>query len=100
VAHTSETLTAPAALRREILAVRKAGCAVNRGELNTGVVGIAVPVRNKDGAVAAAVNANWISVHPIKNSEINRYLGPLREAAKQIEIRLSSGAVPVGWISR
>jgi IclR family pca regulon transcriptional regulator len=98
-AHTAETLTAAAALRREILAVRKAGYALNRGELNTGIVGIAVPVRGKDGSVAAVVNVNWISVHPIKNVEIKRYLGPLREASKQIELRLASGTVPTGWLS-
>jgi IclR family transcriptional regulator, pca regulon regulatory protein len=100
LAHTAETLTAPAALRREIAAARKDGYAVNRGELNPGIVGIAVPVRNKDGAVAAAVNANWISVQPVKSAEIKRCLGPLREAARQIEMRLSSGAVPIGWMSR
>ena len=82
MAHTAETLIAPVALRREILAVRKTGYAINRGELNTGIVGVAVPVRSKDGSVAAVVNVNWISVHPIKNAEIKRYLGPLREAAQ------------------
>ena len=50
--------------------------------------------------IAAVVNANWISVHGIKNTEIKRCLGPLHEAAKQIELRLASGAVPTGWISR
>jgi IclR family pca regulon transcriptional regulator len=99
VAHTAETLTAAATLRREIAAVRKAGYALNRGELNTGIVGIAVPVRNKDGSVAAVVNVNWISVRSIKDAEIKRHLGPLREAAKQIELRLASGTVPTGWIS-
>jgi IclR family transcriptional regulator, pca regulon regulatory protein len=99
-AHTPETLTSTAALRREIVEARKLGYAVNRGELNIGIVGLAVPVRGKDGSVAAVVNVNWISVHGIKNADIKRCLGPLREAAKQIEIRLSSGAVPTGWISR
>jgi IclR family transcriptional regulator, pca regulon regulatory protein len=99
-AHTPATLTSAAALRREIIAVRKDGYAINRGELNTGIVGVAVPVRNKHGSVAAVVNANWISVHGIRNAEIKRCLGPLRDAAEQIELRLSSGAVPTGWISR
>jgi IclR family transcriptional regulator, pca regulon regulatory protein len=97
-AHTAQTLTTPAALRREISQIRTSGYAINRGELTAGIVGIAVPVHNKHGATAAVVNVNWISVHPIKNAEIKRCLGPLREAAKQIEVRLSSGAVPTGWI--
>ena len=100
VAHTRETLTKPAALRRELAAIRKAGYAINRGERTPGVVGIAVPVRNRDGTVAAVVNVNWLSVQAVKPAEINRCLGPLREAAKQIELRLSSGAVPTGWIAR
>jgi IclR family transcriptional regulator, pca regulon regulatory protein len=97
IAHTAETLVKPAALRREIVEVRKAGYAINRGEFTSGIVGIAVPVRNKAGATAAVVNVNWISVHPIKPAEIKRCLGPLHEAAKQIEVRLASGAVPSGW---
>ena len=99
VAHTSETLMTAAALRREIAGIRNAGYAINRGELTPGIIGIAVPVRSKDGTVAAVVNANWISVQPVKNVDLKRCLGPLRETAKQIELRLSSGAVPTGWIS-
>jgi len=59
-----------------------------------------VPVRNKAGATTAVVNVNWISVHPIKPAEIKRCLGPLHEAAQQIEARLASGAVPSGWSQR
>jgi IclR family transcriptional regulator, pca regulon regulatory protein len=99
-AHTKETLTLAAELRREIAQVQEQGYALNRGELNAGIVGVAVPVRSKDGAVAGAVNANWISPQPIKSADIKRCLGPLHEAAKQIQMRLSSGAVPTGWISR
>ena len=97
-AHTAQTLTTPAALRREISQIRTSGYAINRGELTAGIVGIAVPVRNKHGVTAAVVNVNWISVHPVKTAEIKRCLRPLREAAKQIEVRLASGAVPTGWI--
>ena len=75
-AHTAQTLTTPAALRREISQIRTSGYAINRGELTAGIVGIAVPVRNKHGVTAAVVNVNWISVHPVKNAEIKRCLGP------------------------
>jgi len=98
-AHTPETLTTAAALRRELADIRKSGYGINRGELTPGIVGIAVPVRDKDGAVVATVNANWISVHPVKNADMKRCLDPLREAAKQIEMRLASGAAPTRWIS-
>jgi IclR family pca regulon transcriptional regulator len=99
VAHTPETLTTAAALRRELADIRKSGYGLNRGELTPGIVGIAVPVHDKDGAVVATVNANWISGHTVKNADLKRCLGPLREAAKQIEMRLASGAAPTRWIS-
>jgi IclR family transcriptional regulator, pca regulon regulatory protein len=99
-AYTAETLTGVADLRREILTARKSGYAVNRGELNTGIVGVAVPVHGKGGSVAAVVNVNWISVNGIKSAEIKRSLAPLHDAARQLELMLSSGAVPTGWLSR
>ena len=97
-AHTPETVTKPAALRREIAEVKRLGYALNRGEFNAGIIGVAIPVHTKNGAVAGAVNVNWISVHPMKPAEIKRCLGPLQQAAKQIEVRLSSGPVPHGWM--
>jgi IclR family transcriptional regulator, pca regulon regulatory protein len=100
VAHTSETLTSAVALRVETVAIRSNGYTVNRGELNPGIVGIAVPIRNRDHKVVAVVNANWVSVHSVRNADIKRCLGPLRDAASQIEMRLSSGAVPTPWIAQ
>ena len=70
------------------------------GDCDAGIVGVAIPVHNKEGAIAGAVNVNWISVQPIKSADIKRCLGPLHEAAKQIEVRLSSGPVPSGWMPR
>lgn len=99
IQHTEETLTSVAALRKEIAAIRLQEYALNRGELTPGIVGVAVPVRNKAGKVVAVVNVNWISVQPVKSAAVKRCLGPLRQAAKQIEFRLSSGAVPTPWIS-
>jgi IclR family pca regulon transcriptional regulator len=100
VQHTAQTLTKAAALRREIVEVRKSGYALNRGEFTTGVVGIGVPVRSRSGAIAAVVNANWISVQPLKGADVKRCLRPLHAAAKQIEMRLSSGDVLSSWSSQ
>jgi IclR family pca regulon transcriptional regulator len=99
-AFTKLTLTKPTALRRAVSDVHKLGYAINRGELNVGIVGVAVPVRSRTGTIVAAVNVSWISVNPLKTAEINRCLGPLREAAKQIETRLSTGPLPLMWSSR
>jgi IclR family pca regulon transcriptional regulator len=99
VEHTKETLTSVAALRKEIASIRSQGYALNRGELRPGIVGVAVPVRNKSEKIVAVVNANWISVQSVKPADVKRCLGPLREAAEQIELRLWSGTVPTPWIS-
>lgn len=98
--HTGLTLISAAALRRELQTIRRNGYGVNRGELTPGIVGIAVPVHDKSGKVVGVVNANWASVQPVRPVDIKRCLGPLREAAKQIELRLASGAVPTQWITR
>jgi IclR family pca regulon transcriptional regulator len=99
IQHTTETLTSVAALRKDIAAIRAQGYALNRGELTPGIVGVAVPVRGKAGKVVAVVNVNWISVQSVKPADVKRCLGPLRQAAKQIELRLASGTVPTRWIS-
>ena len=100
IEHTKETLTSVAALRKELAAIRMQGYGLNRGELIPGIVGVAVPVRNKASKVVAVVNTNWISVQPVKPADLKRCLAPLREAAKQIEFRLASGTVPTPWVSR
>ncbi len=99
-AHTALTLTSVWALRRELQTIRRSGYGLNRGELTPGIVGVAVPVHDKSGRTVAVVNVNWNSVQPVKNADIKRCLGPLRDAAKQVELRLASGAVPTQWITR
>ncbi len=55
--YTPRTIVAPAALRGEIAAVRRRGCALNLGEFSPDVGGVAAPVRNPQGEVVAAVTA-------------------------------------------
>jgi len=53
---TSRTLTRPAALKRELDAVRRKGYAVSAGELEPGFVAVGAPVRSADGEVVAAIS--------------------------------------------
>lgn len=52
-AWTSNTLTDPDALERDLEAVRRNGFAVAESELEDGLTGVAVPVRDGAGAIAA-----------------------------------------------
>jgi IclR family transcriptional regulator, KDG regulon repressor len=54
--HTLHTITNPETLRRELEVVRTQGYAVDDEELEAGVRAVSVPVRNRDGAVIAAMS--------------------------------------------
>lgn len=57
-AHTSNTVTDPAALLRELHAIRLRGYAVDNGEYETGVRCVAAPIRDHSGAVIAALSVS------------------------------------------
>ncbi len=52
---TSNTITSPRALRKELETVRRNGYSVNRGEWRESVCGVAAPIRDSSGEVVAAV---------------------------------------------
>ncbi len=62
---TARTITSPDVLRAELSRVRRQGYAVVDQELEEGLRSVAVPVRDRDGEVVAAVN---IAVHAGRNS--------------------------------
>lgn len=55
---TAHTLTDPTAIGAAIRQARRDGYAVNREELEEGVVGIAVPLRGRSGVAVASLNAS------------------------------------------
>ena len=56
--YTAATVTTGEGLGRELTAVRADGLAVTREELELGLVAVAAPVRNREGAVVAAISAS------------------------------------------
>lgn len=52
---TARTITDPVAIREELQRIRERGYAVNRGEWRGGAFGLAVPVRDAEGRVSAAI---------------------------------------------
>ena len=83
-AMTPATLTSAKALRAECERIAAAGHSCDREEFIAGLIAVAVPVRDGDGAVRAA-----IAVHaPVARMTLRRaltQLEPLREAARRME---------------
>ena len=83
--HTSRTVVSRRELLRRIKAAQASGFAVVDQELEEGLRSIAVPVRDRSGALVAAMNvsgqANRVSVDDMKRA----FLPVLRQAAAELE---------------
>ena len=53
--HTKYTITDPDRLKEELLIVKRDGIAINKEELELGMVGVAAPIKNAGGKVIAAI---------------------------------------------
>lgn len=93
VPRTRRTVTDAAELRCILDDVRQQGYALVKQELEDGLVSIAVPIRDRSGAVVAAMNvsANAMRVDP--DTLVREVLPHMREAAAQIDegLRAHSG---------
>ena len=82
---TEKTTTDPERLKKEILGVREDGYAVAESETAPGITSVAVPVRNRDNKVVAAVNVNSQSGDESGADMVHKYLSTLRATATEIE---------------
>lgn len=92
-ARTQQTITDPAALRAELERVRERGWALVDGELEPGLTSVAVPLRGRDGAVAAAVNVSMSSGRHSRETVVDRFVPTmLREvSAMEADLRVLTG---------
>ena len=86
---TPYTITDKALLRAEILRGRAEGLCVAESQLEVGILSIAVPVRDRDGGIIAAINMGVPSSRHDRASMLRELLPVLREAAAEIEFALS-----------
>ncbi|MGW1053654.1 IclR family transcriptional regulator domain-containing protein [Streptomyces sp. NPDC002521] len=84
-AYTGHTVTSPARLRTLFTAAADQGYAAVDEELEEGVRSVAVPIRDSDGNVVAAVNVAQHSGGTSLSEAGERLLPALREAARAIE---------------
>jgi IclR family transcriptional regulator, pca regulon regulatory protein len=88
VARGPNTITRKAALRAELVRIRKSGVAVNNEELAYGLRSVAAPVRDRSGGVIAALN---LAVHRTMLSTedlIERYAPSVQRTAAAISAEL------------
>ncbi len=78
--HTERTITDRAALEAELAQIREAEVSADNEEFLTGIVCLAVPVRDAGGAMVAAV-ALQAPVARLTMAECERHLPALRDAA-------------------
>lgn len=85
---TARTVTDDAALRAEIGRVRDQGWALVDGELEPGLRSVAVPVRDRRGAVVAAVNVSTSATRDTVEHLEAEHLPRLRRTAEAIDAEL------------
>jgi DNA-binding IclR family transcriptional regulator len=81
---TARTITDPVLLRAEYDAIARRGYAISREEAVDGVAGFAVPVRQSDGKLAAAVHVALIVGQATKSQE-KKLIAAAMDCAAQIE---------------
>jgi IclR family pca regulon transcriptional regulator len=92
VAHTPRTIVDRAELRAELDRVRSQGYAIVDQELELGLCSIAVPVRNHQGEVVAAINVGVHVGRAAPTRVLQRdFLPALLEAAKEIGVGRTYG---------
>lgn len=90
-AHTPQTLVDPAQLLAAVRTVRQQGWSLVDRELETGLVAISVPIRDRSGRTVAALNLSG-QAHRITAGQMQeRLLPPLLDAAARINALMSRG---------
>lgn len=82
--HTANTITEPERLRREYQAILERGYATSVQEAMEGIVGYAVPVRQPDGTLAAAIHVSVIASKN-GNAHAKKLIAAACDCAAQIE---------------
>jgi len=86
---TPHTVTDRAVLRAMILQGRSDGFCEAESQLEVGILSIAVPVRDRSGAIMAAINMGVPASRHDRASQRRDLLPILREAAREIEFALA-----------
>jgi IclR family transcriptional regulator, pca regulon regulatory protein len=81
---TAHTVTDPRRLRAAIVRARREGHAWVDGELDEAICGLAVPVRDREGAIGAAINVSLLRGTFDEEAAVAAFLPALRQAASRL----------------
>ncbi|WYX29007.1 IclR family transcriptional regulator C-terminal domain-containing protein [Achromobacter denitrificans] len=81
---TAATVVDKDRLREAILLAREQGYAWVDSELDDSIAGLAVPVRDQDGTIVAAVNVSLTAGTYEEEAAVAEFLQPLRQTASQL----------------
>ncbi len=87
---TDRTIYLRPDIDRELAQVRRLGYAVNRGEWRQGVSAVAVPLRDRDGQVAASLSVT-LPTERFTDEALQRFLPALQRTAQAIQADLGGG---------
>jgi IclR family pca regulon transcriptional regulator len=85
---TDATITSKSKLRTVLAEIRKQGFAATQGELDFGVVSVAVPVLNQDGRILASLACSTSLARQNLDQLIADVVPALQQAARDIEFEL------------
>ncbi len=88
VALTDRTVTSKTRLKSLLQVVKKKGYAATQGELDFGVVSVAVPVFSEDGKIVAALACSTSQARQSLVAMVEEVVPPLQQAARDIEFEL------------
>ncbi|HEY0239333.1 MAG TPA: IclR family transcriptional regulator [Friedmanniella sp.] len=86
-AYTTQTHTDPEQLEKELVAVLEQGHATTYGELELGLNALAVPVRDEDGTVVAALSVSG-PAYRLSHERIDEVVGQVEGAGIELARRL------------
>lgn len=84
---TEHSITNPKLLKKELQQIKAQGYAIDRQELELGLICVAVPVLNQDQQVVAALSAAGPSIR-FKEEALSEYVTILQKGAKAIQQRI------------
>lgn len=85
VKYTERTLTSIADIKKLLAKIREQGYALNQGELEEGLISLAVPIFNKQQEVIAAINCAVAAALYTADEMVKTFLPDLQNAAQSIE---------------
>ena len=92
---TSNTICEYQDLKRELSRIRERGYAISRGERTPGLSGLAVPVFESDGSLAAVMGLGFPE-HNIGPDRFDYYAAILHDSARVLSARLGMKRYPTG----